>query len=94
MRPSELRRSGESNVEQKQKLLPVSSLADPPVSQEEARAAGVAICRWHNGLVKDWPFGVKDGTVFLCPKGKQYWRFSKKGSNYLKPLSYSRKGIV
>jgi hypothetical protein len=38
--------------------------------------------------------GDKDGRVFWCPKGKQYWRFSKKDGDFYRPIGYSRKGIA
>jgi hypothetical protein len=92
MRPSELKAAQNQRVETNDKPLPVSKCAYPPISQEEARSAGVSICRWHGGLVR--MTGEKDGRVFYCPKGREYWRFSNKNREFYKPISYSRKGIV
>jgi hypothetical protein len=44
------------------KKYPLSKIADPPITEAEAQAATMAVCRRHNGLVRVW--GAKDGAVF------------------------------
>lgn len=58
---------------------PTSSLADPPITVEEARAAKDSICPFHNGLVRE--SGDVEGRVFWCPVGRTYWRYTKHPAN-------------
>jgi hypothetical protein len=56
---------------------PVSSLADPPISIEEAKTAETAICRWHGS---QYTHLNVEGRVYFCPIGGQLWRHSAKQS--------------
>jgi hypothetical protein len=73
MRPSELRASQEPRVESEQPRRPYSRLADPPISDAEAKAAKDAICCGHRGLIA--VTGDRLGSVWFCPVGNQYWRY-------------------
>lgn len=88
MKPSDLK-SATGQTEER-KPLPLSSRADPPITHEEAEAAQTSTCCRHNGLIE--MTGDKDGTVFFCPIGKQYWRYSKK--KRMKPIKYPAMGAV
>jgi hypothetical protein len=91
MKPSDVKRwpVAEQSAE---KPLPVSDAADPPISQEEARAAAHATCWYHNGLVR--LTGAREGTVFYCPIGREAWRFSKGSAADTRPIQYSSVGVV
>ena len=68
---------------------PASTLAEPPITVDEARAATETICRWHEGLIARSPTqSDTDGKVFFCPIGRMYWRYAKQSSGFLKPLLY------
>jgi hypothetical protein len=69
---------------------PRSDLAEPAITVEEARAAETAICCWHNGRIKTEPTQSDiEGRVYLCPIGRQYWRYSKQsGALKLPPLRH------
>lgn len=90
MKPSELKTGLSRQKESTGKTYAMSLRADPPISAAEAEAAGVFICRWHGGLINT--FGDKDGRVFFCPTGMQYWRY-KKGT-FWGPLKLMRRGFV
>lgn len=68
---------------------PRSSIAEPPISADEARAADTAICRYHKGLITQ--VGDRDGAVFFCPMGQEYWRYTKHVNGMFKPLNYPRR---
>jgi hypothetical protein len=64
---------------------PCSKLADPAITMDEARAADTAICQWHKGRIKTEPTQDDvEGRVYFCPIGRQYWRYSKERSGFLK----------
>jgi hypothetical protein len=70
---------------------PSSEHADPAISISEARAADTAVCCWHNGRIKTDPVQADvEGRVYLCPIGRQYWRYSKERRGFLNlpPLRY------
>jgi hypothetical protein len=93
MRPSELKAAKTPAVEDDGKKKYLSSTrADPPITAAEAQAATVAVCRWHDGLVRVW--GAKDGAVFFCGTGKQYWRWRKRDQGFWRRLKVPRRGIV
>lgn len=70
-----------------------SDQAIPPISEAEAEKAQHSICRIHNGLVCET--GDKEGAVFFCPIGRQWWRYTNKRPNGLyAPLSYPKSGAV
>ena len=70
-----------------------STLARPPIQQREAEKALTAICPNHDGLIAKT--GDKDGTVFFCPLGGEYWRYAKQQtSNFKSRLSYGREVMV
>ena len=75
---------------------PESSLsqdARPPIQRDEAEIAQDAICSYHKGLVRSVP--PKEGEVFWCPIGRQYWRYRKNTNDgFRSRLSYPRIGIV
>jgi hypothetical protein len=93
MRPSELKAANTPTLEEDgQKKYPSSSRADPPITEAETAGAQVSICRWHDGLIK--LTGDKDGRVFFCPKGNQYWRWRKANQRFWRSLKVIRRGIV
>lgn len=69
---------------------PRSSLADPPITAQEARSAATANCPRHHGLIATQPTQADtEGRVYLCGVGNQYWRYSRKSKvGALKPLNY------
>ncbi len=70
-----------------------SDLARPPITEVEARAAQTSICHYHNGLVNQT--GDVEGAVFLCPVGRQYWRYTAKHLTGMhSPLPYPKSGAV
>jgi len=75
VKPSEVTRRPASERE-KPKGLRMSARANPPISADEAKKAGTAVCPWHNGLISTW--GAPDGSVHHCPIGKMYWRYVKR----------------
>jgi hypothetical protein len=92
MKPSELKTCASRSRERTGKTYPMSRRADPPISAIEAEMARVAICCWHGGLIKT--FGDKDGRVFFCPTGNQYWRYMQKGRTLWRRLPpMPRRGI-
>jgi hypothetical protein len=93
MKPSELRTQTTAPKAVEEKLpYPRSDLAEPVITVHEARAATEAICRYHKGLICQT--GDKDGSVFLCPIGRQYWRYTKQTGGFFAPLNYPRGGFV
>ena len=68
-----------------------SSLAEPPISEEEICAVDLGrdtcICRWHGG---QYTHLSTEGAVLYCPIGKMLWRYSKQPSDFLKPLRYPK----
>lgn len=67
---------------------PRSELADPPITIAEARAVDLGrdttFCRWHKG---EFTHLNAEGAVYFCPAGRQYWRYTKQLSDFLRPLS-------
>jgi hypothetical protein len=85
MRPSELKAATTPTVEDDgKKKYPSSTRADPPITEAETLTAQVSICRWHDGLIR--LTGAKDGAVFFCPTGKQYWRWRKRDQRFWRRL--------
>jgi hypothetical protein len=69
---------------------PSSELAEPQITPDEARAAETAICRWHKGMIAHSPIESDvEGKTFFCPIGRQYWRYTKQISGFVKPLAYT-----
>jgi hypothetical protein len=66
--------------------------ADPPISFEEALAAGAANCLRHGGLIGQR--GDRPGTVFLCTACGMYWRYKKIDQASWRPMKIARRGIV
>lgn len=85
MRPSEI----PTQTEAVTLPYPRSKLADPLISEQEALNAQPTVCPWHKGRIahsptpSDW-----DGKVYFCPVGKQFWRYSTKVNELLRPLRY------
>jgi hypothetical protein len=93
MRPSDLKAAKTPAIDDDgKKKYPSSVRADPPITEAEAQAATMAICRWHDGLVRIW--GAKDGAVFWCPTGEQYWRWRKTDQRFWRRLRVVPRGIV
>jgi hypothetical protein len=93
MKPSELKAASTPAVEvDGKKKYPSSTRANPPITEAEVKTATVAICRWHDGLVRVW--GAKDGAVFFCPTGKQYWRWRKADQRFWRRLKTVRRGYA
>ena len=72
---------------------PASSLADPPITLAEALAVDLGrdttLCRSHRGQFAHLNV---DGRVYFCPGGRMYFRYTKRPSEFLKPLRYPRLG--
>lgn len=70
-----------------------SELARPPIQPAEAESAEHSVCRNHKGLIR---FSVeeKDGTVFYCPIGRQYWRYARNWTGMTAPLAYPKSGVL
>lgn len=65
----------------------LSNLARPPIQSHETDGAETAICCNHGGLIR--LTGDRDGRVFFCPKGGEFWRYSAKPqSGMYVPLPY------
>jgi hypothetical protein len=88
MKPSELA-AGPGEVSESTLPYPRSDLADPPITEEEARTAKDSNCPRHGGLILASPLPEdRDGTVFFCGVGRQYWRYTKQASGFMRPLAY------
>ena len=72
---------------------PVDESADPPISVEEAMAAGAGTCSRHGGLVGAGR-GDRDGMGFLCTACGKYRRFRKCDSVPRKPIRYRPLGYA
>jgi hypothetical protein len=71
----------------------VSPDARPPVQRDEAEAAPDSICPYHKGLVT--LTGEREGAVFWCPIGRQYWRYRKNTNDGFRTrLRYPKIGVV
>lgn len=95
MKPSELKASKKKIVEDDsdKKKYPCSSRANPPITAAEIAANPVShACPRHSGLIKT--FAGKDGQVFFCGTGKEYWRYSKPDYRKRAKLKYPPRGIV
>jgi hypothetical protein len=68
---------------------PRSSLAEPPITDEEAGAADLSrdttLCRLHGGR---FTLLNEDGRVYYCAKGGMLFRHTKRPSEFLRPLRY------
>lgn len=91
MRPSDFKASQKREEPVDAKPLALSQSADPPITEAEAREADHAVCTWHKGLITVTL--DKDGRVFWCPVGKEYWRYRRRGAQWAK-LNYDQRGIV
>jgi hypothetical protein len=92
MRPREIKTTGRAIENIGKKRDPSSATADPPISEAETLAAPVSICRWHDGLIR--LAGAKDGAVFFCATGGQYWNWQKPDQRFWRSLKVVRRGIV
>jgi hypothetical protein len=93
MRPSEIKAAKMRAVDDDGKKKCASSTrADPPISEAETVAAQVSICHWHDGLVR--LTGDRDGAVFFCPIGKQYWRYAKRNDSFHRALRYRKLNVA
>jgi hypothetical protein len=70
---------------------PRSSLAEPPITTEEAQSVDLAtdttVCRRHGGRLTHLN---AEGAVYFCPVGQQLWRYSKQLNEFLRPLHYQK----
>lgn len=67
--------------------------ARPPVQASEAEAAEDAICPYHKGLIT--VTGAKEGAVFWCPTGRQYWRYRRHTNDGFRTrLRYPKLGLI
>jgi hypothetical protein len=85
MKPSEIG-SGPIGLPQRKLNFPVDDKAEPPISIEEAIAAGGALCPRHGGLIGQR--GDKEGMVFLCTECGKYWRYRKAEHAFRRRISY------
>ena len=95
MKPSELRAGTRTPVEAETKKQPDRSMsphAEPPISEDEAKTAPIAVCLWHDGIVR--LTGDREGAVYFCPIGRQYWRYTRKRVQFWRGLSYRPRGYV
>ena len=91
MRPSELKRCIPAPPVRKLNF-PVDEDADPPISTEEALAAGSALCIRHGGLIGQR--GDKEGMVFLCTECGKYWRYWKLRWPARQKIRYPPRGVI
>lgn len=70
----------------------LSPHARPPIQPHEIKDCDTAICRHHKGLIRET--GDVEGTVFFCPIGKQFWRYSKQVTGFNMPLRYGKSGVL
>jgi hypothetical protein len=91
MRPSEIKSAAGQAPIRKLKF-PIDVKADPPISFEEALAAGAANCLRHGGIIGQR--GDRPGMVFLCTACGMYWRYSKAPGLIRHRLHYRRKSYV
>ena len=68
-----------------------ASFADPPITPDECDEAALAVCRQHNGRIREQrAVGDYDGKVFFCPIGKSWWRLTRKMSGMSAPLAWPK----
>jgi hypothetical protein len=91
MKPSEIG-GRSSELPQRQLNFPVDDKAEPPISVEEALAAGGALCPRHGGLIGQR--GDKEGMVFLCTECGKYWRYLKAAYPFRRKLRYDSRGVT
>lgn len=70
-----------------------SNLARPPIQPDECEHADIAICRHHKGLVR-FSTEEREGTVYFCPIGKQFWRYTQQQNSFTTPLPYRPSGVI
>ncbi len=93
MRPSQLKSAtGQSAVPVRKLKFLVDDKADPPISIEEALAAGAANCPRHSGLIGQR--GDREGAVYLCLGCGKYWRYSKSQGPSRRPMAYPPKAYA
>lgn len=92
MRPSDMNAGQDASDSSWPLPYPRSDIAEPPITESEARAADTSICRNHKGLVSQT--GEREGIVLFCPVGREYWRYTKRQSGMYAPLRYGPSGIV
>lgn len=70
----------------------LSPLASPPIQTHEIEQAPTAICVNHNGLIRHT--GDREGRVFYCPIGKEFWRYAKSFQGINTPLRYAAESVL
>jgi hypothetical protein len=72
---------------------PRSTLADPPITDAEAEAVDLGrdttLCRLHGGQFTHLNV---DSGMYFCAKGGMLFRYTKRPSEFLKPLHYPGPG--
>jgi hypothetical protein len=70
---------------------PCSTLAEPPITDAEAEAVDLGrdttLCRLHRGQHTHLNF---DQKVYFCPTGRMFWRYTRRPSEFLRPLAYPK----
>jgi hypothetical protein len=69
----------------------ISDTARPPIQSSEIKDAREANCPRHGGY-RDG--SERDGEVFLCGVGRQYWRYSTRDQGMYGRLAYPKSGVV
>jgi hypothetical protein len=90
VKPSDIG-SDSGELPQRKLNFPVDERADPPISIEDALAAGGALCTRHGGLIGQR--GDKEGMVFLCTACGKYWRYVKAAHHSRQKLRYPATGL-
>lgn len=70
----------------------ISDLARPPIQPHEIEGVETAICRNHKGLIS--VTGDREGSVWYCPIGREFWRYSKQVNGFNTPLRYPKSGVI
>lgn len=65
---------------------------DRPITLAEKAKADTAICRHHKGLIRET--GDVEGTVFYCPIGDEYWRYTRAQTGFNTLLPYQKSGVL
>jgi hypothetical protein len=85
--------AGAAQPDQSEWPYAASSLADPPITLVEALAVDLGrvttLCWLHRGHLTHLNV---DRKVYFCPIGGMYWRYSKRPSEFLRPLRYPKVG--
>lgn len=94
VKPSELKSGagGSAPTPQRVPKFPIDDNAEPPISLEEALAAGGANCPRHGGLIGQR--GDHEGMVFLCLRCRMYWRYAKSDGPSRREIRYPIRALA